>query len=193
VDEGSKPDGQQWEAVLHGLDARDRIALEVMREVFARLPYGQEFRLSDGSVARLGNGNRDAARKAQDGQVYHALNRSVGRMHRMGNDDDFEAFQHDVIETHRPDPSHILSSCVLSNHWRSVVWPEAHGQGTKKRGQAMRANASEWEPGRRDLLETLASDFVQPFPASECRRFAAHSVKWSNRVLGRCLAISLVS
>ena len=37
----------------HGLEGRDTIALEVMREVFARLPYGQEFRLSDGSVARL--------------------------------------------------------------------------------------------------------------------------------------------
>jgi hypothetical protein len=42
-------------------------------------------------------------------------------MHRLGNDADFEAFQHDVIETHRPDPSHIPSSCVLSNHWRFVV------------------------------------------------------------------------
>ena len=53
VEQGSRPDGQKWEALLHGLEARDRIALEVMREVFARLPYGQEFRLSDGSVARL--------------------------------------------------------------------------------------------------------------------------------------------
>ena len=53
VEQVSRPDGQKWEALLHGLEARDRIALEVMREVFARLPYGQEFRLSDGSVARL--------------------------------------------------------------------------------------------------------------------------------------------
>jgi hypothetical protein len=53
MEQRSKPDGEKWEALLHGLDARDTIALEVMREVFARLPYGQEFRLSDGSVARL--------------------------------------------------------------------------------------------------------------------------------------------
>jgi hypothetical protein len=30
----------------------------------------------------------------------------------------------------------------------------------------MRANALEWEPGRRDTLETLPSGFVPPFPAS---------------------------
>src|SRR4051812_39321237 len=53
MEQRSKPDGEKFEALLHGLDARDTIALEVMREVFARLPYGQEFRLSDGSVARL--------------------------------------------------------------------------------------------------------------------------------------------
>ena len=35
------------------LDARDAVAMEVMREVFERLPYGQKFKLSDGSVAHL--------------------------------------------------------------------------------------------------------------------------------------------
>ena len=33
------------------------------------------------SPGESGSGNGSAARKAQDGQVYHALNRSVGRMH----------------------------------------------------------------------------------------------------------------
>ena len=35
------------------VDARDAIALEVMQEIFARLPYGQKFTLSDGSIAHL--------------------------------------------------------------------------------------------------------------------------------------------
>jgi len=61
-------------------------------------------------TAQHGSGNRDAARKAQDGQVYHALNRSVGRIHLLRKDADFEAFQHDVIEALRCDPSRILSS-----------------------------------------------------------------------------------
>ena len=35
------------------LDARDAVVMDVMREVFERLPYGQNFTLSDGSVAHL--------------------------------------------------------------------------------------------------------------------------------------------
>ena len=44
---------QEQERAEQILDARDAIVMEVMREVFARLPFGKEFRLSDGSVARL--------------------------------------------------------------------------------------------------------------------------------------------
>ena len=62
------------------------------------------------------DGNRDAAsidgghrslvsfypcqgvtRKALGGQVYHVLNRSVGKMHLFGKDADFEAFQRVMI------------------------------------------------------------------------------------------------
>ena len=39
-----------------------------------------------------------AARKAPGGQVYHVLNRSVGKMHLFGKDADFEAFQRVMIE-----------------------------------------------------------------------------------------------
>jgi hypothetical protein len=37
----------------------------------------------------------------------------------------------------------------------------------------MRANVPEWQPGRRDTLETLLSDFVPPFPASGRRNVGA--------------------
>ena len=66
--------------------------------------------------------------------MYHALNRSVGRMHRLRKNADFEAFQHDVIEAHRRHSIRILSYRVLSNHWHFVVWPETDGQVTKKKG-----------------------------------------------------------
>jgi putative transposase len=75
------------------------------------------------------------ARKAADGQVYHALNRSVGGMHLFHGDADLEAFQHDVIEALRRDPIRILSYCILSNDWHFVVWPETDGQVTKKKGR----------------------------------------------------------
>ncbi len=44
---------RKWAALEQLVDARDAIAMEVMQEVFARLPYGQKFTLSDGSVAYL--------------------------------------------------------------------------------------------------------------------------------------------
>jgi putative transposase len=76
-----------------------------------------------------------AARKAQYGQVYHSLNRSVGGMHLLHKNADFEAFQRLVIEALRRDPSRILSYCALSNQWNSIIWPETGGQVTKKKGR----------------------------------------------------------
>ena len=67
---------------------------------------------------------------APGGQVYHVLNRSVGRMHLFGKNADFEAFQWVMIEAHQRHSIRILSYCVLSNHWHFVVWPEADGQVT---------------------------------------------------------------
>ena len=71
-----------------------------------------------------------AARKAPGGQVYHVLNRSVGKRHLFGKDADFEAFQRVMIEAHQRHPIRILSSCVLSHHWHFAVWPDADGQVT---------------------------------------------------------------
>ncbi len=78
-----------------------------------------------------------------------------------------------MIEALRRDPIRIPSSCVLSNHWRFVVWPETDGRVTKKRGRAVRGNAPGWELGRRDTVETLPSSFVPPFPASGRRNVGA--------------------
>jgi hypothetical protein len=44
---------QGQDAAERILQERDAIVMEVMREVFARLPFGTTFTLSDGSVARL--------------------------------------------------------------------------------------------------------------------------------------------
>jgi hypothetical protein len=48
-------------------------------------------------------------------------------MHLLRKNADFEAFPHGVIEALRRDPIRIPSSCVLSNQWRFVVWPETDG------------------------------------------------------------------
>jgi hypothetical protein len=46
-------ESRKWAALEQVVQAQDAIAMEVMREVFARLPFGQKFTLSDGSVAHL--------------------------------------------------------------------------------------------------------------------------------------------
>jgi hypothetical protein len=46
-------EARKWAALENLADEHDVIGLEVMQEVFARLPYGQKFTLSDGSVAHL--------------------------------------------------------------------------------------------------------------------------------------------
>jgi putative transposase len=51
-------------------------------------------------------------------------------MHLFGKNADFEAFQRVMIEAHQRHPIRIPSSCVMSNHWHFVVWPEADGQVT---------------------------------------------------------------
>jgi hypothetical protein len=48
-----EPENRKWAALEELVDARDAIAMEVVREVFERLPYGHKFTLSDGSVGYL--------------------------------------------------------------------------------------------------------------------------------------------
>ena len=92
-----------------------------------------------------------AARKAPGGQLYHVLNRSIGRMHVFGKNADFEAFQRVMIEAHHRHPIRILSYCVLSNHWHFVVWPEADGQVTAFFRWLAHTHAMPWRVAHRTV------------------------------------------
>jgi putative transposase len=91
------------------------------------------------------------ARHAPGGQVYHVLNRSVGKMHLFAKDADFEAFQAVMIEAHRRHPIRILSYCILSNHWHFVVWPEADGQVTDYFRWLAHTHAMRWRVAHRTV------------------------------------------
>jgi hypothetical protein len=54
------------------------------------------------------------ARLARGGFVYHVLNRSVGRMHMLRKESEFEAFERVMVEAHPRQPIRILSYCVPS-------------------------------------------------------------------------------
>jgi REP element-mobilizing transposase RayT len=114
----------------------------------------------NGDVASLDGGHRSfgillpmprAARKAPGGQVYHVLNRAVGKMHLFGKDADFEAFQRVMIEAHQRQPIRILSYCVLSNHWHFAVWPDADGQMTAFFRWLAHTHAMRWRVAHRTV------------------------------------------
>jgi hypothetical protein len=49
----------------------------------------------------------------------------MGNINLFGQDAAFEGFQRVMVEAQRCHPIRILTYCVLSNHWRFVVWPQA--------------------------------------------------------------------
>ena len=133
-----------------------------LQEVGILLPRGvvEEFRDGNRHAASIDGGPRSvgillpmprAARKAPGGQVYHVLNRSVGKMHLFGKDADFEAFQRVMIEAHQRHPIRILSYCVLSNHWHFAVWPDADGQVTAFFRWLAHTHAMRWRVAHRTV------------------------------------------
>src|SRR6516165_298848 len=91
------------------------------------------------------------ARRAPGGQIYHVLNRSMGKIRLFGQDADFEAFQRVMVEAHRRHPIRILTYCVLSNHWHFVVWPEADGQVTDFFRWLAHTHAMRWRVAHRTV------------------------------------------
>ena len=83
--------------------------------------------------------------------MYQVLNQSVGRMHLVGKNADFEAFQRVMIAAHQRHPIRILSYCVLSNHWHFVVWPEAEGQVTAFFRRLAHTHAMRWRVAHRTV------------------------------------------
>src|SRR5208337_90650 len=132
------------------------------------------------------------ARKAPGGQVYHVLNRSVGKMHLFGKDADFEAFQQVMIEAHRRHPIRILSYCVLSNHWHFAVWPDADGQVTAFFRWLAHTHAMRWRVAHPTVdrrVRSSVSGTVPELPGAERRtsvdRLAVHRAECCGGRVGR--------
>ncbi len=66
-------------------------------------------------------------RVTQVGFVYHVLNRRVMRLPLFGKDDDYLAFERVLAGSlDRPDAPHLLSWCLMPNHWHLVVRAGTH-------------------------------------------------------------------
>ena len=66
-------------------------------------------------------------RVASGGYAYHVLNRAVGRRRIFGKQRGFEAFEELIGEARVRLPMRVLAWCVMSNHWRFVLWPRGDG------------------------------------------------------------------
>ncbi len=66
-----------------------------------------------------------APRLAPAGQVFHVLNRAVGRATIFKHAGDFEAFERVLAGTLEHTPMRICAYCVMPNHWHLLLWPRA--------------------------------------------------------------------
>jgi putative transposase len=57
------------------------------------------------------------------GYLYHVLNRGNGRPPVFYKDFNFEAFIRVLTEAHDRLSIRLLAYCIMSNHWRLVLWP----------------------------------------------------------------------
>jgi len=67
------------------------------------------------------------ARIAPGETVFHVLNRGVGRIPLVKNDEDFNAFERIIRETLVRRPMRICAYCLMPNHWHLLLWPERDG------------------------------------------------------------------
>ena len=66
-------------------------------------------------------------RVATGGDVYHALNRAVGRSTIFEKAGDYAAFEQVLEEAREQVEMRLLSFCVMPNHWHLVLWPREDG------------------------------------------------------------------
>ena len=69
-----------------------------------------------------------APRASQGGLVYHALNRSNGRLTIFEKDQDYDAFERVLEETQRRVGTRVLAYCIMPNHWHFLLWPHEEGE-----------------------------------------------------------------
>ncbi|MDA3840594.1 MAG: transposase [Patescibacteria group bacterium] len=61
-------------------------------------------------------------RAAEDGMIYHVINRANGREKIFNKDKDFLAFEKIIFEAKEKFPSiKILSFCIMPNHWHFAL------------------------------------------------------------------------
>jgi putative transposase len=92
-----------------------------------------------------------AHRAAEDGYVYHVLNRANARMTIFRNDADFEAFDRVLADAVARDQTRLLAYCLLPNHWHLVVWPRKDGELSRFVGWLTLTHTERWHAHRHTI------------------------------------------
>src|SRR5688572_24636567 len=104
-------------------------------------------------------------RVAPGGLVYHALNRTVGRMKMFRKPADYHAFLRVLLEAHQRQPIRILAFCLMPTHWHFVLWPQKDGQLTAFLRWLTHTHAMRWRSSHHTVgYGHLYQDRFKSFP-----------------------------
>ena len=92
-----------------------------------------------------------ASRHFPGGMVYHVLNRGVSRRTLFEKHQDFLAFERVVEEALRTCRMRICASCLLSNPWHWVLWPERDGDLAAFMRQMTNMHVKRWKEYRHEV------------------------------------------
>jgi putative transposase len=109
-------------------------------------------------------------RVTDGGLVYHALNRSNGRLRLFETDGDYLAFEAVLAEAMARTPLRLIAYCIMPNHWHLVLWPEADGALSDFVGWLTLTHTQRWHAAH----ETVGSGHIyqgrfKSFPVQEDR------------------------
>ncbi len=68
-----------------------------------------------------------AARVDIGGQIYHVMNRAVGRLQIFNTDEDYLTFLNILREAGETSVVEVLAYCCMPNHWHLVLRTKADG------------------------------------------------------------------
>jgi putative transposase len=104
-------------------------------------------------------------RVAPGGQVYHVLNRTVGRMKMFRKPADYDAFLRVLLLAHQRHPIPILAFCLMPSHWHFVVHPQRDGQLTPFFQWLTHTHAMRWRTSHNTVgYGHLYQDRFKSFP-----------------------------
>ncbi len=83
-------------------------------------------------------------RIATGGDVYHALNRAVGRSTIFEKVDDYAAFEAVLEEAREQVDRRLLAFSLMPNHWHLMLWPRADGDLSDYMGWLTNTHTRRW-------------------------------------------------